>query len=100
MTKEIYNKRTGRIYNILHRSHEERMTYFDDDELFDKPLTVYGESKMIEIKKSYVLELTEQQARELYDVLRTAKENGRLTIDHELVLVLNELKPIFDSGIR
>jgi hypothetical protein len=55
---------------------------------------------MIQIEKNYKLILTEQQARELYDVLKTAKENGRLTIDHELVLVLNELKLIFDSGIR
>jgi hypothetical protein len=55
---------------------------------------------MIQLKKSYVLELTEQQARELYELLRNQKGSGHLTPGHELVLVYHELKPIFDSGIR
>jgi hypothetical protein len=55
---------------------------------------------MIKLKKSYVVELTEQQAKELYELLRTEKDSGCLTIDKDLLLVYNELKPIFDSGIR
>jgi uncharacterized protein (DUF697 family) len=55
---------------------------------------------MIEIKKSYVLELTEDQAKELYQLLQTEKDIGRLTRDKELKLVYHELKNLFDSGIR
>ena len=55
---------------------------------------------MIEIQKNYKLTLTEQQAKELYKLLRTEKDSGGLTHDKELVLVYNELKKIFDSGIR
>jgi hypothetical protein len=55
---------------------------------------------MIEVKKSYVLELTETQAQELYQLLRTERDSGCLTPDKELVLVYHELKKLFDSGIR
>jgi plasmid replication initiation protein len=55
---------------------------------------------MIEIQKSYKLTLTEQQAKELYQLLRTEKDSGCLTPDKELVLVYNELKKLFDSEIR
>jgi len=55
---------------------------------------------MIKLKKSYVVELTEQQAKELYELLRTEKDSGCLTVDKDLVLVYNELKLLFDTGIR
>ena len=55
---------------------------------------------MIKIQKIYHLALTEQQAKELYELLRTEKESGCLTIDKDLVLVYNELKNIFGTGIR
>jgi hypothetical protein len=55
---------------------------------------------MIEIQKIYHLALTEQQAKELYELLRTEKVNGFLTPDKELVLVYHELKNLFDTGIR
>jgi hypothetical protein len=55
---------------------------------------------MIQIKKSYVLELTEEQAQELYQLLRTERDSGCLTPDKELVLVYHELKKLFDTGIR
>jgi hypothetical protein len=51
---------------------------------------------MIEIKKSYVLELTEQQAKELYWILRDVD----LETDNTLNLVHNELKKLFDTGVR
>ena len=51
---------------------------------------------MIEIKKSYVLELTEQQAKQLYWILKDRKLEG----DNDLKLVYHELKKLFDSGIR
>jgi hypothetical protein len=49
---------------------------------------------MIEIQKNYKLTLTEQQAKELYELLRTEKESGCLTVDKDLVLVYNELKKV------
>lgn len=49
---------------------------------------------MIEIKKSYVLTLTEEQIKELYRVLQGEKDVGRLTVDNELKLVYDELKNI------
>jgi hypothetical protein len=55
---------------------------------------------MIEIQKNYKLTLTEQQAKELYKLLLSAKHTEHITHDNELVLVYNELKKIFDSGIR
>ena len=55
---------------------------------------------MIELKKSYVLELTETQAQELYKLLRFAKDNGTYLTPEELILVYNEFKKLFDSGIR
>jgi hypothetical protein len=55
---------------------------------------------MIKLKRSYVVELTEQQAKELYELLRIEKESGCLTVDKDLVLVYNELKNIFGTGIR
>jgi hypothetical protein len=55
---------------------------------------------MIEIQKNYKLTLTEQQAKELYEFLRGAKDCGHLSTDRDLVLVYHELKKLFDSGIR
>ena len=53
---------------------------------------------MIEVKKSYIVELSEQQVKELYALLKLQKDTGHLTTDHEIVLVYNELKKLFDSG--
>ena len=55
---------------------------------------------MIEIQKNYKLTLTEQQAQELYKLLRFAKDNGTYLTPEELMPVYNELKKIFDTGIR
>jgi hypothetical protein len=55
---------------------------------------------MIEIEKNYKLTLTEQQARDLYFMLQNAKDGAYLTYDKALMLVYNELKKIFDTGIR
>jgi hypothetical protein len=76
------------------------LTHTDWDQLFGKNFTVYGENKMIEVKKSYVLELSETQAKELYQLLQTERDRGCLTHDKELVLVYHELKKLFDTGIR
>jgi plasmid replication initiation protein len=74
--------------------------YTANDQLFGKNLTVYGETKMIEIQKNYKLTLSEQQALELYRLLQTEKDSGCLTPDRELKLVYHELKNLFDAGIR
>lgn len=55
---------------------------------------------MIKISKTFHIALTEQQAKELYELLRTEKNSGCLTVDKDLVLVYNELKNLFDIGIR
>ena len=58
---------------------------------------------MIKLKKSYVVELTEEQARQLYQLLLDTKDTGNLKFDGrfvELRPLYEELKPIFDSGIR
>jgi hypothetical protein len=53
---------------------------------------------MIKISKTYHLALTEDQAKELYQLLKTEKDSGHLTVDHELILVHHELRNLFDSG--
>jgi len=65
-----------------------------------KKPTVYGESKLIEVKKSYVLELTENQAKELYQILDYERNQDNLGVDKELVLVYHELKNIFGSRVE
>lgn len=53
---------------------------------------------MIEKQISYKIEFTEQQAKELYLILKNQKDIGHLNTDYELVLVYNELKQLFESG--
>lgn len=55
---------------------------------------------MIEIQKNYKLTLTENQALELYQFLRTEKDIGRLGVDKDLKLIYDELKELFETGIR
>ena len=58
---------------------------------------------MIEIKKSYVVELQEDQARQLYALLLYTKDTGDLKHDGryvELRPLYEGLKTLFDSGIR
>ena len=55
---------------------------------------------MIEIQKNYKLTLTENQAQELYQFLRTEKDIGRLGVDKDLKLIYDELKELFETGIR
>ena len=54
---------------------------------------------MIQIKKSYVLELTEEQARELYFLLKTERDMDVSRLK-EPASVCNELKKLFDTGIK
>lgn len=55
---------------------------------------------MIKISKTYHLALTEEQAKELYEILDYERKNDNLGTDKELVLVYHELKKLFDVGIR
>ena len=58
---------------------------------------------MIETKKSYVVELSEEQARQLYNLLQYGKDIGELNAGcrfNELRTFHNELKQLFDCGIR
>ena len=59
-----------------------------------------GETKMIETKKSYVIEFSEDQARQLYILLKYAKDIGDDCRYDELRPLYNELKELFDTGIR
>jgi len=58
-------------------------------------------TKMIEIQKNYKLTLSEEQLRQLFNLLGHNKDllsiNGGYD---ELRTVHNELKKIFDSGVR
>jgi hypothetical protein len=57
--------------------------------------------KMIEIKKSYVVELTEEQALQLYNFLQLYKDDFYYVGGYDaLRVLLNELKTIFNGGIR
>ena len=55
---------------------------------------------MIQVEKLYTVKFTEQQAKELYEFLRREKDIGHLSVDRDLILVYNELKKLFDTGIR
>ena len=58
---------------------------------------------MIEIKKSYVVELREEQVRQLYNLLQSAKSQDQFSyggLYDDLRELHNELKNLFDSGIR
>ena len=58
---------------------------------------------MIEIQKNYKLTITEQQAKELYQLLLDTKDTGNLKYDGryvELRLLYDELKELFETGIR
>ena len=71
------------------------------DELFGKNFTVYGETEMIEIQKNYKITLTEEQARQLYNFLQLHKGDFSYGGSYdELRVLLNELKTIFNGGIR
>ena len=55
---------------------------------------------MINVEKLYTIKLTENQALELYQFLRTEKDIGRLGVDKDLKLIYDELKNLFETGIR
>jgi len=77
------------------------LTHTDYDRMFGKNLTVYGESKMIEVQRNYKLTLSEEQMRQLFNLLGRDKELLSINSGYdELRTVYNELKKIFDSGIR
>jgi hypothetical protein len=54
---------------------------------------------MIEIQKNYKLTLTEQQAKELYLLLKTERDMDVSRLK-ELAPVCDELKKLFGVGIR
>lgn len=54
---------------------------------------------MIVKEINYKITFTENQLRELYNLLQKEKGSGHLTYDNDLVLILNELKTIF-TGVR
>ena len=58
---------------------------------------------MIKISKTFHIALTEQQAKELYQLLLDTKDTGNLKYDGrfvELRPLYEELKNLFDTGIR
>ena len=55
---------------------------------------------MINVEKIYTIKLTENQAQELYQFLRTEKDIGRLGVYKDLKLIYDELKNLFETGIR
>jgi uncharacterized protein YqgQ len=58
-------------------------------------------TQMIQIKKSYVIEFTEDQAQQLYRLLQlSSKEFSYGERFDELRFLHDELKKLFDTGIR
>lgn len=58
---------------------------------------------MIEIQKNYRVTLTEEQARQLFNLLQMEKSKDSLTINgqySDLRELCDELKLIFNGGIR
>ena len=58
---------------------------------------------MIEIEKSYKLTLTEEQGRQLYNLLQSARSTDQFSYGGsygDLRELHNELKQLFDCGIR
>ncbi len=55
---------------------------------------------MIQLQKNYVITFTEDQAKELYHILQSAKDVGALDVNKEIVTIYRDLKNIFNSGIR
>jgi hypothetical protein len=58
---------------------------------------------MIEITKNYTIKLTEEQGRQLYNLLQSAKwtdENTFAGLYDDLRELHRELKQLFDTGIR
>ena len=55
---------------------------------------------MIEIQKNYKIMLTEYQAQQLYRLLQSSKELSYGERFDELGFLHDELKNLFDTGIR
>lgn len=58
---------------------------------------------MIETLKNYKITLTEEQARQLYTLLQSVKQQDQFSyggLYDDLRELHNELKQLFDSGIR
>jgi hypothetical protein len=72
----------------------------DWERMYGKTPTVYGEPKMIEIQKNYKITFTEDQAQQLYRLLQSTKEFSYGERYDELGFLHDELKKLFDTGIR
>ena len=62
-----------------------------------------GDLKMIELSTNYKITLSEEQARQLHQLLLDTKDLGNLKYDGlyvELRPLYEELKGLFDTGIR
>ena len=58
---------------------------------------------MIETLKNYKITLTEEQVRQLYNLLQSVKQQDQFSyggLYDDLRELHNELKQLFDSGIR
>jgi uncharacterized protein YpuA (DUF1002 family) len=58
---------------------------------------------MIEITKNYTIKLTEEQGRQLYNLLQSAKSTEHFSyggLYDDLRELHKELKQLFDAGIR
>jgi hypothetical protein len=55
---------------------------------------------MIEIQKTYKLSLTEEQLRQIYNLLLGLNNSGDLKYDAELFNVLQELRKLFPGATQ
>ena len=55
---------------------------------------------MIEVQKLYKITFTEQQVKELFELLQTERDSGCLSPDKELVLVYHSLNSLLNAKIK
>ena len=52
---------------------------------------------MIKQKISYTVEFTEEQLKVLYTILKRLKDDRKLTLDDEIILIYHELQKMFED---
>jgi hypothetical protein len=68
------------------------------DSMFGKNPTVYNKSTMITKRINYTIEFTEQQLKELYDLLKLSKDSGRIQTESELNRLYNDIHAHFNDN--
>jgi hypothetical protein len=68
------------------------------DSMFGKNPTVYNKSTMITKRINCTIECTEQQLKELYDLLKLSKDSGRIKTESGLNRLYNDIHAHFNDN--